>query len=444
MTSSRTIKEATSVEGRHIYLSFPWWINPLWVAGFFVAMLVGTGVFVNSASYQIWGVPKYVTGDYALLAAVSAVGFLIGITLALARRMPPRQISVYLGPRAIETAGKFATATFWVTLLGYVFWVIAAWRQGAGVQQVLAVLEFQQGSVGQLKDVSVPVGGLTTLTQLAAVSVTLRFFLIRVGFEGRKPELYVIIALSLMRAFFYGERLALIEVAVPMVILLVVVSAAPRKSGGGGIFRAILPVLAVPALWSVFAIFEYSRSWLYYRTITDKTFAEYITDRLLGYYVTSINNSSLYHLRLSDQVHDPLFSFPALWDAPIIGSIMGPAVVSGTGIRSWWSSTLSRAGNPEFNNAGTFLVVDADLGTFGSFLYWGILGLIIGVAYCHMRAGKLMGLFVYAIVFLGLLELLRIIYWVQGRFVPTILGLILLSWALRRAQQEDLRERSVE
>ncbi|QOV98104.1 oligosaccharide repeat unit polymerase [Rhodococcus pyridinivorans] len=407
------------------------------MAGLFVALLVGTAFFVSSESYVLWRVPKYVDNDYALLAAISGVAFLIGLALIQIRRMPTRQLEIYVGSNIIRVAQKSARVTFWIAILGYIFWVVAALRQGAGIQQVQAVLNFQEGSVGDLKRVSVPVGGLTTLTQLAAISVTLRFFLIRVGIRDRVWELYVLLALSVMRAFFYGERLALIEVAVPIVILLVVVSQAQRKAAGGTFVRAVLPVLAVPALWSVFAIFEYSRSWLAYRLTTDKTFFEYITDRLLGYYITSINNSSLYHQKLVGLTHDPLFSFPAVWDSPVVGQLLGPAVVSGTGVRSWWSATLASRGNPEFNNAGTFLVVDADIGTFGSVVYWMVLGILIGLAYYKMRTGRLAGLLAYATVFLGLLELLRIIYWVQGRFVPTLIGIVIVGAMLSNAQDED-------
>lgn len=433
------IKSLSHESGVEAHYFFPWWINPLWGSSVFVAMLVAAGSLFDAESYVLWGVPKYVTVDLTLTAAISGAGFLLGIALALLRRTPGQWQAVRIGPHTIRACSKLATAAFWLSLAGYGFWAAFALAQGASVDHVRAILDFREGSVGALKRVSAPVAGFTTLTQFAAIAVSLRYFLMRLGFRENRYEVYLILTFSVARAFFLGERLALIEVAVPMILLTVIVSGVRREASRNVLVRTLLPVLGVPALWSLFAVFEYSRSWLYYRATTDKTFVEYITDRLVGYYATAINNSSLYHLSVSGRPHDPVFSFTALWDSPVISQMLGHGTFAGIEIRKWWASTLELNANPEFNNAGTFLVVDADLGTIFAFLFWLGLGAFIGLSYVNMKRGRIEWMLTYLVSFIGILELLRIIYWVQGRFVPTLIGLIIFGFAIARARRFDER-----
>ncbi|MBM4724616.1 oligosaccharide repeat unit polymerase [Rhodococcus hoagii] len=423
-----------------IYIRLPWWLNPLWAAALFVGMITITGLYVSADSFQLWRVPMYVSSELTLIGLVPAVAFLVGLSVPMLRRSGrSREFSISLSPRTLLLCDKLSSIFFWLTVVGYVLWVLFALRQGAGLQQLRSVLSFEQGSVGELKKLSAPVGGLTTLTQFAPVAVALRAFLLRIDCRGRRAQLVTILLLSLARSFLYGERLALIEVAVPALIVMVAVSAVPHAKNRS-FAAAVLPVFAIPALWTVFAVFEYSRSWLYYRTVTDQSFFQYINDRLLGYYVTAINNSSLYYLNAADVPHDPLFSFPAVWDAPIIGEMLGAARISGVGIRTWWDAMLSFNGNPEFNNVGTFLVVDADLGTAGAVVYWLAFGVAVGFCFQKARQGRIVGLIAYSVVFVGLLEIVRIVYWAQGRFTPVIIALAVLYFVLSPSQRRDSKE----
>lgn len=430
--------------GIEAHYFFPWWINPLWGASVFVALLVAAGSLFGEESYELWDVPKYVTVDLTLTAAISGTGFLVGIALALVKKSPGQWLSVRIGPQTLRVCSNSATVAFWLSMAGYGFWAVFALAQGASIDHIRAILDFQEGSVGALKRVSAPVAGFTTFTQFAAIAVALRYFLTRLGFRDKQYQIYAILIFSVARAFFLGERLALIEVAVPIILLSVIVSRFRREVSRNVLVRTFLPVLGVPALWSVFAVFEYSRSWLYYRMITDKTFVEYITDRLVGYYATAINNSSLYHLHVSGRPHDPVFSFTALWDSPVSSQLLGHGTFAGVEVREWWAATLALNANPEFNNAGTFLVVDADLGTVSAFFFWLGLGVIIGLSYVYMKRGRIEWMLVYTVSFIGILELLRIIYWVQGRFVPTLIGLACFGYAIAKARGMDEVSRAAE
>ncbi|MBM4598886.1 oligosaccharide repeat unit polymerase [Rhodococcus hoagii] len=398
-------------------------------------MLIGAGMFVDNDTFERWRVPKYVDGNLTVLAAVPAVFFLVGIAIPMIRYLPRKELTVWLGPRTIDTCSKAATVTFWLAVAGSALWLIFAIRQGAGFAQFKAVLDFEANSVGNLKRISGPVAGLTTLTQFGPIAVCLRMLLVRSGLRDNRYQLYVLVALGLARAFFYGERLAIIELALPIIVVLVTVSR--FESSRRALSGAILPVFAVPALWAVFAVFEYSRSWLYYRSVSDVPFVTYISERLLGYYVTSINNGSLYYLNASGYPHDPIYSFAALWDSPIIGDILGRATIGTMEVRSWWAWLLETDANPEFNNTSTFLVTSADFGTVWASVYWLALGLAIGLIYTSLKKGRVFGILAYSVCFIGILECVRITYWMQGRFTPVAIGLVILYFLFDSSRKRD-------
>ena len=427
-------KESTS---RSVVFNFPWWIHPLWPALLFVSLIVASGFMVDSDSYSLWKVPRYVSSDLTLTAAISGLAFAIGLAVTTSTSSRNKSLQCVLSPTIIARCGRIATITFALTLVGYFFWIAFAIGRGASVEDFAAIIRLEEGSVGRLKRLSPPVAGLTTITQLGPVCIAMRVFLRRVGLREKNYQIYTVIAFALFRSFFYGERLAIIEVIIPVVVVFSVVSAEEKSRTRSRLVSFLAPLLAVPVLWSVFAIFEYSRSWLYYRNVVDSSFFEYISTRLLGYYVTTINNSSLYHSILSGRAHDPFFTFPVLWEAPGLPSVLGGGMVDGIGARIWWSNTLVNYANPEFNNEGTFLISDADLGTMGSVVYWLIIGVFIGFLYSSLRRGNIAGLIAYSVSFIGLLEIVRITYWVQGRYFPMVIAMLFIVYALNRPN--DLR-----
>ena len=149
----------------------------------------------------------------------------------------------------------------------------------------------QDNYTGQLKVLFAPVAGVTSLTQVGIAQVVLAALVLC---HGRSPavvrRLVVVLVLGLLRSYLLTERLALLELVVP---LLAVGAAHRRRRRGRGRFLPFAPVLALPVLLVVFGIFEYSRSWNYYRTRTTQSFPLFVVNRLAGYYATSYNNGAL-------------------------------------------------------------------------------------------------------------------------------------------------------
>lgn len=411
-----------------------WWIHPAVTVLLVASPALALAHFYSSADYRIWKTYKYLDAEMVLRMTFLLLTFITGILVT--------SIRVKLSPVPNSQQGSFgilriyhhqaqqldliAHRFFLIVLIAYALWTLSAITNGLGLEQVLATAKLQPEAVSNLKRLSTPIAGVTTFTQFAPICVSIRALLLRFGYNNRKREIAVVILLSSLRAFLYGERLALIEVIVPIIVVLAVVES-PERARSNQAFVRFAPVIALPSLWVLFAIFEYSRSWPYYRATGDLSYPDFVTQRLAGYYVTALNNSAIYSIATQFSPNTPYFSFPALWDAPVLSQLLGTPRTDGIPLNQWWSDSLKYFGNPEFNNKGTFLVVNADLGFILAFFYWLLMGLAIGFCFRRMHKGSVVALVAYSSSFVGLMEITRIIYWVEGRFVATAVGLLVLA-----------------
>lgn len=422
--------QAATRNRRRATIDLPWWLNPIWPASIVFGVAVIAAVRGGAAQYDVWNSNKYINQHFIGLMFYGFAAFIAGIMLAstLALSISLRHDDTATRPvidldeSEHRLFDRFAHAMFLLTILGYVAWVGLSLSRGASITNLLDVIAFKDGAISRLKSVSAPVAGVTTLTQLAPLAVTIRLLLRRLGSDRRRYEITLILILSAARAFLYAERLAIIEIVVPLLIISVVV---PAKDGRS-LRNRLLPLLFLPALWGVFAVFEYTRSWTYYSRLSDISFVDYITQRLLGYYVTAVNNSAMYHSFTAGVDHDIVYPWPALWNAPVIGSLLGSPQIESLRMGTWWALVLRTYGNPEFNNVGTFLVTDADFGTLGSMVYWFILGAGMGFLYAGVRRGSVPAIIAFSCCWVGLLEIVRIIYWLNGRFSPTAAAIVIL------------------
>lgn len=377
---------------------------------------------ISAVDYEIWQSPKFLVGDYSFALTVAIACLFIG--LGIMRGMSGRNGSTTLrfSLRQVQYLKRTYRVLFVFTVIGYVLWVGAAYLQGVGIGDLTAIFQRELGSISNLKSNSRPIGGLTTLTQFGPVVVVLGVLLHKMGCGGRSYLL--IFGLSLLRVFFYAERLALIELLVPYLVVSVLLV---RKGRRVGKFIRLAPIVMVPVVWVVFAVSEYTRSWVYYQEITDLPFMKWATLRLLGYYTTSFNHSALFADAYGASDASPYFSVRALWDAPVLGSLMQLPVVDGIKVDKWWPHTLYVYSNPEFNNAGSFLVTYAEFGLFGMGAIWLVVGALLGLLFNQLSKGSVPSLLAYPCIFVGILELPRFIYWTQGRAMPALVALVIIA-----------------
>jgi hypothetical protein len=202
------------------------------------------------------------------------------------------------------------------------------------------------------------------------------------------------------------------------------------------------PVYASAVLLALFGASEYFRSWLNFYKGGKLSFLEFISLRLLGYYVTAINNGALLVERI-EPTGAPFFTMRFLFRFPVLSGIMGMLYP----YRSFASDTdpyltiLDVGANVEFNNGDGYLLPILDYGVFGALLYWLMAGLLCGWLYRQFCRKHTLGLFVYPVAFIGITEMPRVIYWGEGRTIPALFFLSLLSYVCTRYREraQDLK-----
>ena len=418
-----------------LVFEWPWWMHPVWAVLLVTGATATVSVLLPQASYATWRTPRYLSGDNSVLLMIGISSLLLGLLLASARVLRSGSVRIAFSTMQLQ----FLRRAYWVLLtlvaVGYVAWIASAASQGASFEALLSVVSREEGAVSQLKADSRPIGGVTTLTQFGPLLVVLGVCLRRLGQVGRWH--YLVVVMAAMRGIFYAERLALLEVLIPA---LVVIGSLAYGSRRRVLFLRMAPLIVVPVGVAFFAVFEYFRSWVYYQTVVSLPFGEWVALRMLGYYVTSYNNSALLNDLLSGQTQTaPVFSVPFLYNAPLIGDLLPQPRIGGQSADGWWSWVLKNYANPEFTNGGSFLLINGEFGTPAMIVYWLITGIIVGSIYAAMRRGSFAAVLAYTCIFVGLLELPRFIYWIQGRSIPLVLGILFIAVAYALVTKRDER-----
>jgi oligosaccharide repeat unit polymerase len=283
-------------------------------------------------------------------------------------------------------------------------------------------------------------GGVTTLTQFGTAAMIIGGILgVKYGWRTVRAKLLIICCIAFLRALLNSERFALIELAVPFVAVWI----ALRVFGSASISpRArrwinLAPILGAAVLFVVFTSFEYFRSWTNYYAGRDMTLWEFGALRLLGYYVTSLNNGA-YLLNRLGALNAPYFSLHFLWTFPLTSPVMQrlfPDPLLDSSAKWFYFPFLESEANIEFNNADGQLFPLMDFGIAGGLLYWLLVGAFCGLVYELYLRQHLLGLLLFPAIFLGLLELPLALYWGEGRAFPSfcLLAVVpVVRWFLRR------------
>jgi hypothetical protein len=417
--------------GREVPTPLPWWLNPIWCLGAWTLPLLLMAYGLSPEAYaELWQTNKHITlevvGQGLLLLGTLGWGLLIG-TLAVS--VVPVRDGDHLGGRLLRGERVLAALFkigFWLTLVGYGLWLLAAIARGFRAADLLAMAMGEPGVADVLKqEYFQTLPGLTTLTQFGPATVLIGLLLLKL----RRPVLWpiaLLVGVSAVRGFFLSERLALLELLVPAAVLGLRLLPAIGRFGGrwrrGGL--ALAPVAAVGGLMVFFTAFEYNRSWVAHYAHTGISLWEFGSSRLTGYYVTAINNSALLLTNMAGPLPAPYYTLEWLWAFPGLSSVFDYEALHGVSPESLYGQMLVHGGNPEFNNGGGLLLPIADYGLVGAALYWALVGVLIGACFILYRRGSLAGLLLYPILFQGLLELPRLLYGAAGRVFPTWLMLL--------------------
>jgi len=265
----------------------------------------------------------------------------------------------------------------------------------------------------ELKHEFKTIPGVTTWTQVSLVLGAIR----GMRWSGLLPGKVKLVSLFhlvffgtlFVRALLWSERLALIEGAVPFFL-----GALPRVTVAAGpvgrnLLR-LLPLLLPAAVLVLFLSFEFLRSWQSYSAVHASLF-EFGWRRLFTYYFEAMNTGAaiLQVGGFYDGLAGPLShkAHEAVYEGLYLGTL-----------------------DVEYNNPGGLHYVASRAGNvlFGPLLV--VAGLWFGITWRAYVEGRLLALF-YPISFLGLMEILRIPYWLGlARVLPTTLVIVLLLlWA---------------
>jgi hypothetical protein len=428
-----------------------WWLNPLWVAGISCSVISVCSYLLPESLYRsFWRTPKF----FGLEQLGICLAFTAVFVLGAAATSKGRREHAYDGRAWVDQVPwKSAERLFWFcfvsAVVGYVAWAVAAIERGASLALALDVLRGEPGAVYEMKEVYlVTISGVTTLTQMGIVCVVLGVMIgIARGWRKVVVPITVLFLLAVIRALFNAERLAIIELAVPMTVLMIHLLVAESDFWARRHWRLLqaIPIVAAIGLLVMFGTFEYFRSWSTFYAGGDLSFLQFTVIRLLGYYVTALNNGVLLVSRL-DPVAAPVTTLHFMWRFPVLkdiaDSLFGYLPITDPA-QEPYMAVLDREANPEFNNGSALLAPVIDFGYAGAMLFWLCAGLLVGLLYRWFSEKRLAGLALFPIFFVGVTELARIMYWGEGRVVVAYVVLIPFVWAssywYRRALKAERR-----
>jgi hypothetical protein len=430
----------------------PWWINPIWAFWTIAIIVSALAISIPEVSYyEFWRVQKYIDGATILKFAMVSVAVAVGVTFSSvitgARRYVENGQDTWANREGIDRALRILfNVGFFLTLLGYSIWFLIAVFRGLGPDTLLGVFSGQGGAIYSLKrEYFETVPGVTTLTQFGTATTIVGLLALSKGLVNLKWKLAIIVALAVLRSYFLSERLAMLEILIPACVLAIRMPEFRAK------FRllespfvlATLPFLAITSVMTIFIGFEYFRSWISFYSMNNSSLLEFGLTRFAGYYATAVNNSSLLLQNIDWPLPLPYYTVEWFWKLPLLNSVFDYEELTGIPLSRVYSGILTSYANAEFNNPGGLVLPIIDYGLVGGLLFWLIVGIVIGVLYDSFLNGRMAGLMLYPVLYLGILECPRILYWFNGRTFPTWILLIAGYFFLSSASRVEVKALSI-
>lgn len=420
-----------------------WWVSPLSALALVVPIsLWGAWKLPNATYERAWGTPKALTTQTTLLFLAGMLVLMIGgtVPLLLAGRRLLRKQWPNFSAVQWKRLSTGATWLYWLTIFGYVAMGAAGVARGVRPSDVIAAFVNQDNVGGQLKTAFSPITGITSFTQVGVAFVVVASLLVfHDPTRKLKVRLLVVFSLAFIRSFVATERLAILELVVPFIVVAAVRYVGdPRPRIRG--FTRLAPIILIPAVIAVFSLFEYSRSWVFYRRQSSGTFVDFALERFAGYYATAYNNGQLALVHESLIRSLPYQSIQAFWQAPGISQIDLYGILNG-GPPPDFGVVLATYGNPEFNNECGLCGPFIDWGPIGGLIFFLCIGLLIGLAYRGFCNGSPIATLIYPALVTGLYEIPRYMYWTQGRVFSALVALAAIGiWMVRAKDPAPVAE----
>jgi hypothetical protein len=427
--------------GERLQASPIWWLSPAGAVALIVPGTLWLAWRLSDQQYRdFYRTPKVLTADVATMLVAGALAFVLGALVVRlgGMRRTARAPMLTLNDAQWSTLRRAERVLFALTTVGYAAWVVSAIRHGLTPGALVGAILHPSSETVEYLFVTVP--GITTLTQFGIAYVVVATLLLlhrRAPKIGRR--LGLVLLLTALRALLITERLALIEMALPVAVV-VAAHFSTRGTRASRTLIAVAPVALIASLALVFGIFEHSRSWTFFQVRTQQSYVEFTLTRLAGYYVTSYNNSAIAWDFQRYPGRIPYGTITGLWEAPVVSQLglydkLTPAsgsVPAGEEPLEKSLQLLDLHGNPEYNNPGGLGAPFIDYGVAGGVLFLLLAGAVLGFAHGSFLAGGPTAVLTYPVLANGLFDLPRYLYWPQGRATPALLAALLVGYALHR------------
>ncbi|WP_028784007.1 hypothetical protein [Thalassobacillus devorans] len=396
--------------------SYSWWLEPhkLFI-GFVTPIYLSIYLFYRNSIY-IDESYNYLNGFYFYIGLLYLLSFVF-ITFIIIKGMNKNKKNNYI----IVVKPFYLHLTAILCLFGYLVWY------GELILQPNLILNIFLGETGTdgLRNQISTIPGITTLSQLGvvyAICYVNYVIMYQKKLIDKKFSIYlfIIIIITIFRVFIWSERLALIELAIPLTIGLIIYI---RDKKPSFLFLnkvvPILPFLGIGLLFLLFGITEYFRSWNYYSSVTSENIVSFTTERILNYYSTALNNGVGAMNNLQWPSGEMRYILNWLYQMPLIGEYLSETVVTST--NSDYKTYLRTYGDTEFNNPSGLFMIMFNLGIIKGYIYTIFYAIISGVLYKSFVKQNGIGVFLYPVLFISYLEILRTLYLSSSSTFPILL-----------------------
>jgi hypothetical protein len=298
---------------------------------------------------------------------------------------------------------------------------------------------FGQAAYGVSRQDNQTIGGVTTLTQCGIAYTVLyldRMWALRKPFTSVRYHWYfaIILLWGALRVKLWSERLALIELVVPIAVMFFCYRADSRL-WFMRLLRRFGPLLGVVGLVVLFAVGEYFRSWRGYYQFVEDDFWAFIRRRLITYYYTALNNGSGLLENYDWPTYEFQFTLQWLYRFP---ALIGPIFRYAFDVSQEYRRFVVDYADPEFNNMSGLFTHLYDMGLGLGLVYAIAWGGLCGYAFSCVKARRGFPRLLYPILFLSLLEVLRVPYLGDVRAFPALAALV-FGYLLFRERRVERR-----
>ncbi len=222
IVSDRSSDAPTVVFDSPVASRYVFSLHPLWLIGFAWTLNTLPALFSTHGQRLAWHQGWIMSGGDFVLQSLGYAALAVG-TVILRWRGPAMAISI--GDQQLRRLDLLAKTLFWTAGLGYLVWFLSAFAHGFGPGLFVDLLTAKPGAAGHARDTFVTVPGVSTLTEVAPVAEACLVLLYRLG--RRHPVyLWTLLVLGAVRLVSNSERLGLLEVVLPA---LVVIALVPRR-----------------------------------------------------------------------------------------------------------------------------------------------------------------------------------------------------------------------